>query len=173
MSDEMPLITDVPVPTTEDQLPEENVAASGELRCTVCGVPIEKKPGPGRPPTRCDLHKRVSGGTRTVKVPNNSALAQQAAKTLVLVNRAACMGLMAVGLKGTAAAIAEDEDSFYASAIEALEMDPKLAKKILGGGQQSGKMMLAFAYGTLIAGAAPLAQSEYKMIRDRARNAGG
>lgn len=152
-------------PVETDDVPElENV----EYPCDVCGREAGPYSGRGPHPKKCTEHKRVSAkGTRSPRVTGNVAnMAAQATGVLVQLNGIMAIGLMAVGMNGTASALAAGNDIFEQQAYAALMTDPDLCKLILKGGVKSAKISLAMAYGTLGFSVMPTAMAEVKEKRE-------
>lgn len=150
LHDEAPLTTE----TVGDEYPD---------KCVVCsaGIPYG---GKGPRPKYCEDHKKnKSKSSARTSTRGNARVAEDAAMLLGQLNGLIGMGLQFYGLQMTAASIATANDQFVRAATNALENDPKLAKKIVGFGATSGKASLAVAYGMLGAAIAPVAVAELKM----------
>ncbi|HEY6018781.1 MAG TPA: hypothetical protein VIY48_02495 [Candidatus Paceibacterota bacterium] len=153
------------VPIPDADLPPDLPPETGsDLRCQVCGTELVYG-GRGRKPTRCDEHKKQSGGNKR-QSQSNDKLAAQATDSLMALNALATMGIMFAGMNRTASAIAERDDAFREQAYSALLTDPALCRVILRGGAVSARLSLGIAYATLGAAVAPVAIAEFKEKRN-------
>jgi len=161
-------------PATEDS--DTSAVNDSEYTCEVCQAPLTYN-GRGRKPTKCSPRnggREECYSTRgaTLSQPrekSNDKLARQAANVLTGMNAGLGTGAYLLGLRGTAAAIRDANESFDPAAYEALKMDPGMCRMILRGGANSGKVMLAIAYLMLGMNVAPIAVTEYRMIVERAK----
>jgi hypothetical protein len=155
-------------PPDMDSTPElEDV----EYPCRVCQREAGPYSGRGRKPTLCPDHKSASsrtGNKSSVKVTGATAnLAAQATGVLVQLNGIMAIGLMAIGMNGTASAIAAANDTFETQANAALLTDPELCKLILRGGVKSAKVTLALAYVGMGTQVVPVAAMEMREMKEK------
>lgn len=112
-------------------------------------------------------HNRSSSGTASVATSARAdSTARTAAKMLSRMNGLVGMGLIALGMPTSGAAIADAQETFEEMAYEALQTDPALARKILSAGATSGKAQLTMAYVMMVGQVAPAAYSEIKERRE-------
>lgn len=144
--------------------PDENPVTS-DYSCSVCGIPLEYS-GRGRPPVKCDEHKKKTASIKTgagTTSQKNEQLAKQAATALASINDVLAMALSLptpMQMPKTASAIAARNEAFHTSAYEALRTDPALAASIVRAGAASGKVALIMAYGIFAAGLFPVIREE-------------
>jgi hypothetical protein len=145
--------------------PSEDV----EYPCRVCGREAGPYVGRGPKPKLCVNHKSTSTKTsRVARVTGKDAnLAAQATGVLVQLNGIIAMGLMAMGLNGTASAIAGANGQFEEAANQALLTDPELCKLILRGGVKSAKISLGLAYVPILVQAGPMAAMELRELKEK------
>lgn len=169
------VMTDTPLTgiVDTDSLPDmAPVAANPDgLHCQVCGVEIFRKPGArGRPPTKCDAHKKASSstgrGSSSGMRQSHVRKAEQAADVLCQINAWAGAGLMIAQLPGTASEFAGREEVFRGQALNALLLDEKLCDMILRGGQKSGAAALLMAYTMMLGSVVPMAIMEIRERRE-------
>jgi hypothetical protein len=148
------------VPDT-DEVPE---LLDVEYPCEVCGQEAGPYGGRGRKPRRCPIHKKGNAATtRAPRVTGRDAnMAAQATGVLVQLNALLAMGVAALGLFGTAGAIASANETFEQQAHAALLTDPELCKLILKSGAKSSKVALGLAYGGMAMSVAPTAVNELR-----------
>ncbi len=148
-----------------------------EYPCVVCNEEAGPYGGRGPKPKYCSKHKKGQSKPRSTVGKVGGAVATQAAQAtsvLVQINGILAMGMMAIGLNGSASALAEANDQFEQRAYAALVTDPALCQLILKSGVKSAKLSLAIAYGGLVAAVAPTAVVELrerKAERDAKREA--
>lgn len=163
-----PTFTEVPAPDFEEQ---DTVPASEDVEypCRVCGREAGPYGGRGPKPKLCDLHKKTpSAAKQSVRVTGKDAnLAAQATGVLVQLNGILAIGLMAMGLNGTASAIAVANGTFEEQANQALLTDPELCKLILRGGVKSAKITLGLAYVGMGTQVVPVAATELRELKEK------
>jgi hypothetical protein len=147
-----------------------------EYPCRVCGREAGPYGGRGPKPKYCPEHKKgTKAAVRSAKVTGAPAnLAAQATGVLVQLNGMLAIGAMAMGLNGTASAIAQANPNFEEQAYQALLTDQDLCKLILKGGVKSAKLSLGIAYvgmGTAVIPTAVMELKEKKEERDAKREA--
>jgi len=158
--------------TFEDALPDMDTVPDledVEYPCRVCGRESGPYSGRGRKPVLCLDHKSTTRGKKsTPKVTGSAAnLAAQATGVLTQLNGMIAIGLMAVGLNGTASAIAAANGTFEEQAHAALLTDPDLCKLILRGGVKSAKVALGLAYVGMGVSVVPVATMEVRAIKEQ------
>lgn len=141
-----------------------------EYPCVVCQREAGPYGGRGPKPKYCEDHKRGTkrGTSKATKVTGATAnLAAQATGVLVQLNGIMAIGLMAIGMNGTASAIAVANGTFEEQANAALLTDPELCKLILRGGVKSAKITLALAYVGMGTQVVPVAATEMRELREK------
>jgi hypothetical protein len=152
---------DVTIPV--DTVPELNDV---EYPCRVCGKEAGPYGGRGPKPKLCEEHKKQPKGAGVKRVTGSPAnLAGQASAVLVQLNGMLAIGAMALGLHGTASAIAASNGNFEEQAYQALLTDSELCRLILKGGVKSAKVSLAIAYAGMATAVVPTAVMEVKELK--------
>lgn len=150
-------------------IPQDEAPDVPEYACEECGRALEYS-GRGRPPTRCDEHKKNrKRSTPASGTKRDNAIAREAADVLAQIN-----GLIGIGLlvapapykfPATAAKLDEVAPKFDAEVYKALQASPTLARSIARAGGVSGAAGLIIAYGMLGASLAPIALMEWQANR--------
>ncbi len=155
--------TDTEIPT--DSFPMDNAPELSDVEypCEVCGRESGPYGGRGRKPKRCSEHKKNKTSVRVTG--NTTQLAEQATAVLVQMNGLMAMGAMAMGLMGTASAIAQANTPFEEQAKAALTTDPDLCRLILKTGKTSAKFSLGLAYAGMAMAVGPTAYMEVSTKR--------
>lgn len=148
-------------------LPQDSVPETAEILfpCRVCGREAGPYSGRGPKPKLCIDHKKTPKSTSGKVTGSVATQAAQATAVLVQLNGMLAIGSMALGMHGTASAIAAGNGVFEEQAYQALITDPELCKLILKGGVKSGKVSLLIAYAGLGASVVPTAINEVKELK--------
>ena len=145
-----------------DELPEHQCEYPG------CTNETFRNGTRGRWPKFCEDHKKVTTTSSTPRVSRGSGDAEAATNFLCKLNLFLGMGLRAAGLEQTEQEIIKANDDFRIFAYEALSLDPKLAKKIIGAGGTSGQAGLVMAYAMFGMSVGATGYREFKEKRNAA-----
>lgn len=139
--------------TNDDVPPSDPIIVSSDRECEVCGTPLLYS-GKGRPPTRCDEHKRSGSGKRGsgdsgARRTSSSKDVDAALASLDQLNGIFATVFMFAS-PSAAAFFAANGEKLEIRNRTCLEANPELAKKIAKAAGKTGGLGLVISYGMVL-----------------------